>query len=106
MWSSTGWFSASSGPAIPWAARIVSVADVFDALSHDRPYRAALSIDNLCSGADINDRPLPMVEIISQKIPSTAAKAGNPNANHHQNSTVGGTAKTRTVPTRCRSRVL
>jgi formate dehydrogenase (NADP+) beta subunit len=29
---------------------------------------AALSIDKLCSGQDINDRPLPMVEIISQKM--------------------------------------
>jgi formate dehydrogenase (NADP+) beta subunit len=29
---------------------------------------AALSIDNLCSGSDINDRPLPMVEIVSQKM--------------------------------------
>ena len=29
---------------------------------------AALSIDKLCSGADINDRPLPMVEIVSQKM--------------------------------------
>jgi NADPH-dependent glutamate synthase beta subunit-like oxidoreductase len=29
---------------------------------------AALSIDKLCSGMDINDRPLPMVEIVSQKM--------------------------------------
>ncbi len=29
---------------------------------------AALSIDKMCSGSDINDRPLPMVEIISQKM--------------------------------------
>jgi formate dehydrogenase (NADP+) beta subunit len=29
---------------------------------------AALSIDKLCTGGDINDRPLPMVEIISQKM--------------------------------------
>jgi formate dehydrogenase beta subunit len=29
---------------------------------------AALSIHNMCSGADINDRPLPMVEIVSQKM--------------------------------------
>ncbi len=29
---------------------------------------AALSIDKLCSGLDINDRPQPMVEIISQKM--------------------------------------
>jgi len=29
---------------------------------------AALSIDKLCSGLDINDRPTPMVEIVSQKM--------------------------------------
>jgi formate dehydrogenase beta subunit len=29
---------------------------------------AALSIDKLCRGEDINDRPLPMVEILSQKM--------------------------------------
>jgi formate dehydrogenase (NADP+) beta subunit len=29
---------------------------------------AALSIDNLCSGLDINDRPRPMVDIVSQKM--------------------------------------
>jgi formate dehydrogenase beta subunit len=29
---------------------------------------AALSIDKMCSGADINDRPMPMVEIFSQKM--------------------------------------
>jgi formate dehydrogenase beta subunit len=29
---------------------------------------AALSIDKQCSGTDINDRPLPMVEIVSQKM--------------------------------------
>jgi ferredoxin len=31
-------------------------------------HEAALSIDKLCSGADINDRPIPMVEIVSQKM--------------------------------------
>ena len=29
---------------------------------------AALSIDKMCAGADINDRPTPMIEIISQKM--------------------------------------
>jgi formate dehydrogenase beta subunit len=29
---------------------------------------AALSIDKMCRGEDINDRPLPMVEIVSQKM--------------------------------------
>jgi formate dehydrogenase (NADP+) beta subunit len=31
-------------------------------------HEAALSIDKLCSGSDINDRPIPMVEIVSQKM--------------------------------------
>jgi formate dehydrogenase (NADP+) beta subunit len=31
-------------------------------------HEAALSIDKFCSGEDINDRPLPMVEVISQKM--------------------------------------
>jgi NADPH-dependent glutamate synthase beta subunit-like oxidoreductase len=31
-------------------------------------HEAALSIDKLCSGTDINDRPTPMVEIVSQKM--------------------------------------
>jgi putative two-component system response regulator len=30
---------------IPIGARILSIVDVFDALSTDRPYRAALSLD-------------------------------------------------------------
>ena len=40
-WDGTGYPHGLAGAAIPWAARIVSVADVFDALNHDRPYRAA-----------------------------------------------------------------
>ncbi len=31
-------------------------------------HEAALSIDKMCSGTDLEDRPLPMVEIISQKM--------------------------------------
>jgi putative two-component system response regulator len=34
-----------SGEQIPLAGRIVAVADAFDALTNDRPYRKALSID-------------------------------------------------------------
>lgn len=40
-WDGTGYPHSVRGAAIPWAARVVSVADVFDALSHDRPYRPA-----------------------------------------------------------------
>ena len=45
------------GQAIPIGARIVAVADVFDALTSDRPYRAALpraiALEHLVSGAGI-----------------------------------------------------
>lgn len=33
------------GADIPIAGRIVSVADVFDALTHERPYKAAWSVE-------------------------------------------------------------
>lgn len=40
-WDGTGYPDRLSGEAIPFTARIVAVADFFDALSHDRPYRPA-----------------------------------------------------------------
>jgi putative two-component system response regulator len=42
-WDGTGYPNGLAGDAILLEARIVAVADVFDALSHDRPYRPALS---------------------------------------------------------------
>jgi putative two-component system response regulator len=41
-WDGAGYPHGLAGEAIPFEARIVAAADVFDALSHDRPYRAAL----------------------------------------------------------------
>lgn len=38
----SGYPDGLAGPAIPVGARIVAVADVYDALTSDRPYRAAL----------------------------------------------------------------
>lgn len=43
-WDGRGYLGVA-GPAIPLSARIVSVADVFDALTHARPYKAAWPID-------------------------------------------------------------
>ena len=40
-WDGTGYPDGVKGTRIPLAARIVSIADVFDALSSDRPYRPA-----------------------------------------------------------------
>ena len=41
-WDGSGYPDGLSGDAIPLGARIVSVADVYDALTSSRPYRAAL----------------------------------------------------------------
>jgi putative two-component system response regulator len=44
-WDGTGYPHGLAGAAIPLPARIVALADVFDALTHDRPYRSAWSVD-------------------------------------------------------------
>jgi putative two-component system response regulator len=44
-WDGTGYPSRLSGKRIPIHARIVALADVFDALTHGRPYAPAWSID-------------------------------------------------------------
>src|SRR4029453_15764204 len=42
-WDGSGYPDGLSGDDIPLAARIISVADAFDAMSCDRPYRRALA---------------------------------------------------------------
>jgi len=44
-WDGSGYPDGLAGTAIPLGARIVAVADVFDALTSDRSYRSALSRD-------------------------------------------------------------
>lgn len=44
-WDGTGYPLRLSGEAIPLAARIVAVADVFDALTTQRPYKAAMPFE-------------------------------------------------------------
>ncbi len=43
-WDGRG-YGGLRGEAIPLSGRIVSVADVFDALTHDRPYKKAWSVE-------------------------------------------------------------
>ena len=40
-WDGSGYPNGLASDAIPIAARLTSVADIYDALSHDRPYRRA-----------------------------------------------------------------
>lgn len=42
-WDGSGYPHGLAGEAIPLAGRIVAVADVYDALTHDRPYKSAWS---------------------------------------------------------------
>jgi methanogenic corrinoid protein MtbC1 len=44
-WDGSGYPRGLAGEAIPIEGRIVAVADVFDALTSDRPYRKAFSVD-------------------------------------------------------------
>jgi PAS domain S-box-containing protein len=44
-WDGSGYPRGWAGEAIPLVGRIVAVADVFDALTHDRPYKSAWSTD-------------------------------------------------------------
>ena len=43
-WDGTGYPDGLAGEEIPIAARVFAVADVFDALTTDRPYRPALPL--------------------------------------------------------------
>lgn len=43
-WDGTGYPQAISGESIPIAARITAIADVFDALTHARPYKEAWTV--------------------------------------------------------------
>jgi HD-GYP domain-containing protein (c-di-GMP phosphodiesterase class II) len=44
-WDGGGYPQRLAGEGIPPAARIFSVVDAFDAMTHDRPYRSALPLD-------------------------------------------------------------
>lgn len=44
-WDGTGYPDRLKGDEIPLLARVVSVADAFDAMTSDRPYRPGMSID-------------------------------------------------------------
>jgi putative two-component system response regulator len=44
-WDGSGYPAGLRGKRIPLSGRIVTLADTFDALTHDRPYKAAWSIE-------------------------------------------------------------
>ena len=46
-WDGTGYPSCLAGDTIPLPARIVAIADFFDALTHPRPYRGAWPVEKV-----------------------------------------------------------
>jgi putative two-component system response regulator len=44
-WDGDGYLEGLRGDAIPLSGRLVAVADVFDALVHERPYKQAFGLD-------------------------------------------------------------
>lgn len=59
-WDGTGYPDGLAGDAIPYLARVLAVADAFDAMTTDRPYRAAMPIGDAreelraCAGAQFD----------------------------------------------------
>jgi cyclic di-GMP phosphodiesterase len=47
-WDGKGYPSGLAGEAIPAGARVFAVADAFDAMTSDRPYRKAIPFDHAC----------------------------------------------------------
>ncbi|MCL4846795.1 MAG: response regulator [Acidobacteria bacterium] len=48
-WDGKGYQPGLGGERIPVVSRIVAVADVFDALTHTRPYKKAWSVERACA---------------------------------------------------------
>ena len=71
-WDGTGYPSGLAGTDIPISARIVALADVFDALTSVRPYKPAWSVDesmrHIKEGAGGHFDPQ-LVEVFEQALP-------------------------------------
>ena len=48
-WDGEGYPDGLLGPDIPVEARVVSAADTWNAMTHDRVYRRALDFDSACA---------------------------------------------------------
>ena len=90
-WDGTGYPSKLSGKRIPVHARIVALADVFDALTHGRPYAPAWPIDRALEeirqrrgtqfDPDLTDTFLALVEELRREHPDLDAYLGEASRN-------------------------
>jgi HD-GYP domain-containing protein (c-di-GMP phosphodiesterase class II) len=80
-WDGTGYPDGLQGERIPLGARIIAVADAFDAMTSDRVYRAALSVDEaiaeLRKGRGTQFDPQ-IVDLFETAIANRSASASSP----------------------------
>ncbi len=90
-WDGTGYPRGLKGDKIPFAARIISVLDAFDAMTNDRPYRKAIGRDRAmdeiirCSGTQFDPKIVSaFIELATKEVdicqevrkpPSTGSRA-------------------------------
>ena len=92
-WDGAGYPAGLAGSAIPLLVRIITVADVFDALTSDRPYRQGLSFDDAAAAirreADLKFDPevvaafqarRPAIEALLRKMGKSTLSAQQPEA--------------------------
>jgi HD-GYP domain-containing protein (c-di-GMP phosphodiesterase class II) len=96
QWCGRGYPDALAGEDIPLSARILTIADVYDALTSDRPYRAAfdheraISIMDTVAGSmldpDLFAQFLHVTDEMAEKwpIPSTKVDALLPPSRHSE----------------------
>lgn len=76
-WDGRGYPFGLSGDAIPLVGRIVAVADVFDALTSDRPYKEAWSVERAldeirkCSGTQFDPQVVDASLFVLEYVPKT-----------------------------------
>lgn len=69
-WDGNGYPRGLKGEAIPLEGRIVAVCDAFDALTRDRPYKPAVSVDDAlgelqrCAGTQFDPRVVNAFQVI------------------------------------------
>ena len=90
-WDGTGYPAKLKGKRIPLHARIVAVADVFDALTHGRPYAPAWGIEKALEeiksrrgtqfDPDIADRFVGLIPVIASMHPDLDGYLGNAGRN-------------------------
>src|SRR5688500_4116940 len=85
-WDGTGYPHGLKGEAIPLAARMFAVADVWDALVNERPYREAWSVTEVTrhleslAGSHVDPS---FVDLIPKMVPDGKMSSGDPTRTDH-----------------------